>query len=376
VSAWAAIPLSLIVAAVVAERLAAGLMLLARHTGFVDRPQGYKAHAAPTPYLGGAAVLAAALVAVVALDRVGGRLEAIFWCAAILWLIGTIDDRINLAPQWRLFAEVAVGAIIASADLGFTAFGSGALNFGFTILWVVAIVNAFNLMDNIDGACSVVAGISAAGLGAAALAAGDVTLAVTAVAVAGACGGFLRHNMARPAQIFLGDGGSMPLGFLIAALAMAVVRGHGLGGGELCACGLFAGLPVLDTTLVVISRRRRRVNVLTGGLDHLTHRLLPRFRTPTRAVAALGAAQAALVTLAVIADQIGAGALILSGGLAAALGVVALSALEPQERGPALLAVPAIAPLAHATLAFEFVPARRQSASPTGARIASEIRRT
>jgi UDP-GlcNAc:undecaprenyl-phosphate GlcNAc-1-phosphate transferase len=333
-SAWAAIPLCLVMAAVLAERLAVGFSLLARHAGLVDRPLGYKAHTAPTPYLGGAAVLGAILVAVVSFDGVAGRFAAILACAALLWLIGTIDDRVNLSPQYRLLAEVVVGAIIWSAHLGFTAFGPGAFNLGFTILWVVAIVNAFNLMDNMDGACAVVAGISAAGIAAAALASGDVTLAVMAVAVAGSCAGFLRHNLARPARIFLGDGGSMPLGFLIAALAMALVRGQGLGGGELFACGLFAGLPVLDTTLVVISRRRRGVNVLTGGLDHLTHRLIPRFRTSTRTVAVLGAVQATVVTVAVIADQVGAGALILLGGLALVMGALAVGALESPDWAP------------------------------------------
>lgn len=336
-SAWVAIPLSLVLAALVAERCAVVSMIVARRAGFFDRPLGYKAHASPTPYLGGAAVLAALLVTVVSLSAVAGRSETILACAALLWLVGTIDDRVNLAPQWRLLAEVAVGVIIASANLGFTAFGSAELNLGFTILWVVAVVNAFNLMDNIDGACAVVAGISAAGIGAAALADADVTLGVMAVAVAGACGGFLRHNMAGPARIFLGDGGSMPLGFLIAALAMALVRDEGLGVGELFACGLFAGLPLLDTTLVVISRLRRRVNVLTGGLDHLSHRLVPRFRTPTRAVAALGAAQAALVTLAVIASQIGPGGLIATGAVAVAMGAVAVHALEWPGSGPRIV---------------------------------------
>ncbi len=108
-----------------------------------------------------------------------------------------------------------------------------------------------------------------------------------------------------------------------------------MGAGELFACGLFAGLPVLDSILVVISRRRRRVNVLTGGLDHLTHRLLPRLGTPGRVVLALGAVQAAVVTLAVVADQIGAGALIATGGSAVALGAIVVCRLESRVGAPA-----------------------------------------
>ncbi len=327
-SAWVLIPLALVLAALVAERCALVAMVVARRTGFVDRPLGYKAHAVATPHLGGAAVLAALLVTVVPIAGIGARFAGILVGATVLWTIGTIDDRVNLPPQWRVLAEAAVGMIVWSAGLGFTAFGSDALNLGLTILCVVAIVNAFNLMDNIDGACAVVAGISAGGIAVAALVGGDVALGIMAVAVAGACIGFLRHNLARPARIFLGDGGSMPLGFLVAALAMALVRGHRFGGGELCGCCLLAGLPILDTALVVISRLRRRVNVLTGGLDHLTHRLLPRFRSPTHVVAVLGAVQATLVALAVVADRIGADAWLATGTAAAVMGGLALYALE------------------------------------------------
>lgn len=325
---WAAIPLSCVAAAIVAERCGVASIIVARRTGLVDRPNGYKAHTLPTPYLGGAAVLAAILLTVLPHDGVTDRFAAILVCAAILWLIGTIDDRINLSPGWRLLGEIGVGVIIWSAHLGFTAFGSGALNLGSTILWVVAIVNAFNLMDNVDGACAVLAAISAAGIGAAAIAGGDPTLGTLAVAVAGACLGFLRHNLAKPAKLFLGDGGSMPLGFLIATLALALARSHGLGAGELFACGLFAGLPVLDSILVVISRRRRHVNVLRGGLDHLTHRLLPKLGTSARVVLTVGAVQAAVVTLAALADQLGPGALIATGGVALAMGALVVFVFE------------------------------------------------
>ncbi len=369
---WAGIPLSFVAAAIVAERACLVSIVLARRTGLVDRPNGYKAHARPTPYLGGAAVIGAILVMVLPRDSVSDRFAAILAGAALLWLIGTIDDRVNLSPVWRLLAEVGVGVIVWSAHLGFTAFGSGALDLGCTVLWIVAIVNAFNLMDNIDGACAVLAAISAAGIGAAAIAGGDLGLAAVSLTVTGACLGFLRHNLAKPARLFLGDGGSMPLGFLIAMLAMALVRSHALGLGELFACGLFAGLPVLDSILVVISRLRRRVNVLTGGVDHITHRLLPKLGTPARVVLVLGAVQAAVVTLAAVADQLGTGALVATGGLAVAVGVVIVFVLESPGWGPAIHPGPAVSGRSDDSPASE--PASTPRAPPP--RIAPESRTT
>ncbi|MBV9464851.1 MAG: undecaprenyl/decaprenyl-phosphate alpha-N-acetylglucosaminyl 1-phosphate transferase [Solirubrobacterales bacterium] len=337
---WAAVPLSLCAAAAVTERGALVASRVARLTGFMDWPVGYKGHRSPTPYLGGAAVIAAVLLAWIAFGA-SGRLATIAAGTVLLCLVGTVDDRVNLAPQWRILAEVGVAGLLWGADLGVTAFGAAVPDLAATVFWVVAAVNAFNLMDNIDGACASIAGISAAGLAAAALAYGQPSAAIMAVAVSGGCLGFLRHNLAAPARIFLGDGGSMPLGFLVAGLSIAVTRGRAIGPPELVACVLFAGLPVLDTTLVMISRYRRGANLITGGRDHLTHRLLTRLRTPRRVTLTLACVQAALVTLVALALRIGPEAVV---GLAGALALPATAALmllesppwAPPSPGPAL----------------------------------------
>lgn len=122
-----------------------------------------------------------------------------------------------------------------------------------------------NLMDDLDGAASTVTAGSAAGIGTLALAEGDTGLAAVAFALCGACVGFLPYNLADPARIFLGDGGSMPLGMLIAGLAMGAAGHAGLDGSALLTAGLLAGLAILDTTLVTVSRWRRHVSLLTGG---------------------------------------------------------------------------------------------------------------
>jgi UDP-GlcNAc:undecaprenyl-phosphate GlcNAc-1-phosphate transferase len=327
-----------VLAAVLAERGVPLSIRLARHTDFLDRPTGYKAHLSSTPCLGGAAVLIAILLAAGLFSSAIASMPVILVCAAMLAAIGTLDDRHPVSPKWRLLAEFVAAVAVWSVHRGFTVFASDALNLGVTIVWVIGIVNAFNLIDNIDGACATLAGISAVGIGAIGLIDGQWELAVTSLAIAGACAGFLRHNLAKPARIFLGDGGSMPLGFLIACLAIAVVRGRGLGSGELFACGLLAGIPVLDTTLVMISRRRRGLSVLTAGCDHLTHRLLAKLRTPRRVALALAALQAAVATSAVFADQDGRAALTAFGLGWLALGAVALAVLESPAWLPATVA--------------------------------------
>ena len=132
----------------------------------------------------------------------------------------------------------------------------------------------------------------------------DVWLVATGAALCGACLGFLPHNLSRPsARIFLGDGGSMPIGFAIAALVMIGASSAAAEWQALVMGLLLVGVPALDTCLVVVSRRRRGISILTGGRDHLTHRTHARLRTVRASVAALGAGQALLAALALVAVQ-------------------------------------------------------------------------
>ena len=290
-------------AAAISLGLTGVAVVVARASGFVDHPQGYKAHARATPYLGGAAVLLALLLSTLVLAAPGLGLSAILAGAAVLALVGTIDDRIAVAPRWRVAAEVGAAGMLFAAGVHWTATGNGVLDFILTAIWVVAIVNATNLMDNMDGAAPTVTGISAFGLGLIALSVQRPALAVLAFAVAGACLGFLPHNLAGPARIFLGDGGSMPLGFIVSALTMALLAKGPLGIDGALVGGLAVGLPILDTSLVMVSRRRRRVPFVKGGRDHLTHRLLARTTSARRVALRLAAVQLILVGLAVAAVE-------------------------------------------------------------------------
>jgi UDP-GlcNAc:undecaprenyl-phosphate GlcNAc-1-phosphate transferase len=322
--------------------LAATLLLtplaiaLARHTGFYDHPVGYKGHDDPTPYLGGAAVIGGLLLAAVLLGHGSSQLTPIAIGAAVLLGVGTIDDRYALTPLTRLAIEVAAAGVLFAGGIGWALFPSDALNLAVSVVFVAGVVNAFNLMDNMDGASGTVAAVSGAGLGALALVQGRPELAAIGFALSGSCLGFLRYNLASPARIFLGDGGSMPVGFVVAALIMAMPGARHLSWAFVPVAVVLVGLPALDTTLVVVSRLRRGAGVFTGGRDHLTHRLRAKLGTPRRVAAVLALAQAFLVGVGAVlvgVEDDYLAAFVATLLIMAGIGVVAL--LESPEWAPA-----------------------------------------
>src|SRR5215207_8679437 len=283
---------------------------------FYDKPVGYKGHAAPTPYLGGAAVVAGFVVAMLVLGGDWDRSLPLLAGVVVLWIVGTIDDRRTVSPTARLVIEAALGAGLWGLGLGWERGAGPVVDVLASVAWIVAVVNAFNLFDNMDGAASSMAAVIAGGLALLGVVEGDTWLAVTAAALCGAAVGFLPHNLlASPARIFLGDGGSMPLGFAVAAVTMIGVSDAAPAWQSLAMGLLFVGIPALDTTLVMVSRHRRGPSIMTAGRDHLTHRTRQRFQTARAVAVALGGAQAVVSALAVIA---------LSGGSAAiAIAVIA-----------------------------------------------------
>ncbi len=316
---------------------------IAKRTDFLDHPREYRKHAAATPFLGGAAVIAGFLVAAIAVGGVSGK-HVLLACAIGLWMLGTIDDKFAVPPFWRLLAEVLAAAALIAAHLSWQTSLGPIANVVLTIVWIAGIVNAFNLMDNLDGACSTVGCICATGIGTFAAVHGLVAIAGLSFAMAGACAGFLPWNLTGPAKIFLGDGGSMPIGFLLAALSMAACRSvinsdDSLVAGGILAGALLAGIPILDTALVSISRLRRGVSLTTGGRDHLTHRLLRVLGSPSRVAVALGAFQASLCAVAILGDQLGIVTLTTFAGAAALMGLAAIAFLDSPRWRPAGIAV-------------------------------------
>jgi UDP-GlcNAc:undecaprenyl-phosphate GlcNAc-1-phosphate transferase len=277
---------------------------IAARTGFLDAPIGYKAHRRPTPYLGGAAVLAAAAVPTLLcgdLDRYWPLLLGTLGLSAV----GTVDDRANLSPYLRVGTELLASYLLWAQGLGWSFLDSGLANFLLTAFWVVGIVNALNLMDNLDGAAATVAAVCSGCVVVLALIGSEPALAIIAAAICGSLLGFLRFNLARPSRIFLGDGGSMAIGFLLAGATMSAPMGELSGWATPLAAAVALGLPVFDTSMVVLSRRRRGAQVFSGATDHTTHRLLALLKTPRAVACALAIVQATLCALAIEATRLG-----------------------------------------------------------------------
>ncbi len=325
-----------------AALLAYGVVLLATplalraacRLDFYDRPVGYKRHGRPTPYLGGTAVLLGVIAAGLVFADGFESYSPILLSALALWAVGTLDDRVLLGPAPRVLAAMFVALFLSRTGLGWDVFAGDVANDVLTVIWVVAVVNAFNLMDNLDGACSTVAAISSAGVAAIGAVQADYELAALAAALSGGALAFLRFNLAVPARIFLGDGGSMPLGFLVAATAIQATRGIGDRWSPVLVAAMCVGLVLFDTTLVILSRLRRRVPVLSGGRDHVTHRIFSRVASTRRVALALAGAQAALCGAALVATVSDDGTLALIFAASwMAVGLAALAGFEISYRG-------------------------------------------
>jgi UDP-GlcNAc:undecaprenyl-phosphate GlcNAc-1-phosphate transferase len=333
----AQLAIGIVIAASIAYLTTPVAVRAAQRFAFFDRPAGYKAHAAPTPYLGGAAVMGAFALALLLGSGQWSRTLPLLGGMITLCVVGTIDDRRTLSPGLRVVVELGLGAVLSLSGLGWHLHAGQLWDLAATAVWVVVVVNAFNLFDNMDGAASTMALVVAAGVAVLALTTGDHWAAVASAALCGACVGFLPYNLASPAKIFLGDGGSMPLGFAVAALVASVAEAAEPGHAAVVAGFLLVGIPALDTSLVVISRRRRGVSILTGGQDHLTHRARARFRSAGRVAFVLGAAQAVVSVLVIFATRQGSSAIVygLLAFLVCAATAIAVLEAKPEEHATA-----------------------------------------
>jgi UDP-GlcNAc:undecaprenyl-phosphate GlcNAc-1-phosphate transferase len=323
----------LLAAALTAVTVPAAITLAGR-TGFLDAPVGYKAHGSPTPYLGGAAVLVAAALPILLFGDDLVHYWPLLLGTVGLAVVGTVDDRVNLSPYLRVGTEILAAWLLWTQGLGWSFLDSGLADFLLTAFWVTGLVNAFNLMDNLDGAASSVAAVSSVCVVVLALIGGDLALALIATALCGALVGFLRFNLARPARIFLGDGGSMGIGFLLAGGLISAPMGELSGWPALVAAAVAVGLPAFDTTMVVLSRRRRGAPIFSGARDHTTHRLLAFLKTPRAVAFALAAMQAVLCGLAIEATRLGSDAALALACVVALLGMAMVVTVDGLRWSP------------------------------------------
>lgn len=293
-------------------------------------PRDDRLHTRPTPYLGGVAIIIAAVSVSPFLEDWKAEAVVILGGALLLALVGLLDDIRNLPPAPRLAAEIAAALMAAAVGARVDLFG-GPIDVVLTVVWLVGVTNAFNIVDNMDGAAAGIAAASAVGLAVAAGLEAQHLVGGMAAVTAGACLGFLVHNW-HPATIFMGDAGTLPLGYLLAAIALKL-RFPAPHPSSITAIVLFTAPALFDMTLVVISRSAEHKPVYQGGTDHTSHRLL-RLGWSTHLVAGLiTLASAAAATLGVLVGRGVLPALPVAVPVAA-LGVGLLVALLRLPAGP------------------------------------------
>ena len=296
---------------------------LARRLGILDHPSEQKFHRDPTPYLGGVA-LAAGLVAVGFLTT-GASAQAfvILLGGLVLGVWGLLDDWVTVRPSVKLLVQASAGVALWFSDVRAGLFGNEVLDLALTVLWVVAVTNALNLLDNMDGLTAGVSAVAALTFAWIAAAQGEYLVASFALAVAGASVGFLFHNRP-PATIFLGDAGALMLGFLLAALGLKLdlVGENGLVRSAVPV--LILGVPLFDMTLVIVDRLRGRRPVFRGGTDHSSHRLAALGLSPDAVAGVIVAAEVICCVLAITLLEVSFGPAV---AIAAATGVGAIALL-------------------------------------------------
>ncbi|MDH3981921.1 MAG: undecaprenyl/decaprenyl-phosphate alpha-N-acetylglucosaminyl 1-phosphate transferase, partial [Kiritimatiellaceae bacterium] len=295
---------------VVALLLVPLLKRLAPSLGMVDEPDERRIHKTPIPRCGGIAVFIATQLALGVLflggdAQLAGSIQLLDWGfilagSSVLLLVGIFDDRLDMRAWFKLFGQLAVAFMMYLGGFSFEGFLGIELpifvNLGATLFWFVLLINAFNLIDGMDGACAGLGMIASAGLAGMLMSLGQPTDALILVALAGACLGFLRYNF-NPASIFLGDCGSMFIGFMLAAVSLKANVKQSMVVALIVPL-LAVGVPVFDVIMAVWRRMARKLvsmihndrlatKIFGPDLDHIHHKLMRSGMTQRKAAIAL-----------------------------------------------------------------------------------------
>jgi UDP-GlcNAc:undecaprenyl-phosphate/decaprenyl-phosphate GlcNAc-1-phosphate transferase len=312
--------------------------------GMVDRPNARKVHLRPIPLLGGIAIYLGFVLAILLTLRAvpQQQMVGILAGATLLAAVGLMDDGGLLHHQVKLFVGMPVAALfLLAAGIRaqlFSEFVPGAagivLDGCLTVLWVVGITASFSILDHMDGLCAGISAVAAGFFTISAALNGQTLVRTLGAATLGAALGFLRWNF-NPAKIFMGDGGAMFLGFLMATLGLKIrPEGTHFPVSWLVPV-LILGVPIFDTTLVSISRARRGLLPFTSpGKDHAAHRLSNLGLGHRGAVLVLYCLAGLFGVLALLVPHLSTATAYLLAGVAAACGLIGILLLEsaPFER--------------------------------------------
>jgi UDP-GlcNAc:undecaprenyl-phosphate/decaprenyl-phosphate GlcNAc-1-phosphate transferase len=272
---------------VLSAALVALTIRICRRWGWVAQPRADRWHRGTPSLFGGVPIwlasLGASLIVVPFADGIIWKLLA---ASTVIFLLGMADDILHLRPRTKLAGQVLVAFLIVDSGIVYPLQQNATINFAISMIWIVGITNAFNLLDNMDGLTAGVALISAIYLAFFYVAVGARDYNLIAIVAAGASAGFLLFN-SNPARIFMGDCGSLFLGFLLGTLSLLeVTHVSGLPALVLAPVVVLA-VPVFDTLFVSVTRRLRGQAVSQGGTDHSSHRLVQLGLNERRAVLVL-----------------------------------------------------------------------------------------
>jgi len=246
---------------------------VARKFDIVDKPNARKLHEEPVAYLGGVALFLSVFISLFFIGRMHGQFLGVFCGALILFAVGVVDDIVGILPNSKLFGEILASLIIAKFAIKVSFLNNSILTVPVTILWVVGITNAFNLIDNMNGLSSGVAAISCGFLSIIAFMNGYPDIGIMFIAITGACFGFLKYNYPK-ASVFMGDAGSLFLGFSISSLVVIGSWNADSIAVSLSIPIIALSYPIFDVILVTLVRIIEGRKVSDGGKDHSSHRFV------------------------------------------------------------------------------------------------------
>lgn len=256
-------------------------MKLAYKIGAVDKPNARKVHTKIMPRMGGLGIYLAYIIVVLATQKMNMQLAGLLLGSTILVVLGIFDDMKDLNAKFKLLIQILATVIVMAFGVRIefmtNVFGGEAiyldiLSLPITLLWIVGITNAINLIDGLDGLAGGIATIAALSMAVVGWIYGQYLMASMAIILAGATMGFLRYNF-HPAKVFMGDTGSLFLGFNLSVLAIMGVA-KSVTFISLAAPVLVLGVPIFDTFFAILRRKMNHKPIFAADKDHLHHRLL------------------------------------------------------------------------------------------------------
>jgi UDP-GlcNAc:undecaprenyl-phosphate GlcNAc-1-phosphate transferase len=259
---------------------------IAKKFNVLDHPGGRKLQSNPVAYLGGLSIVTPitfgsflVLFTSLSVDLKQQLFFGLIIPAIVIAIVGLLDDIYQLPPWPRFISQTAVGILTSSvlylSGSGVEIFSNHLLNSGATIVWVVTIINALNFIDNMDGLATSISIVASLSLFILSFLNDQYLVAALSLAIFSSCLGFLFWNK-KPASIYLGDAGSLYLGFLLAAISIRIDLDNDSSPIRALVLILILAIPVIDTTQVVVSRITKGKSPFQGGRDHISHLLLHR----------------------------------------------------------------------------------------------------